>query len=138
MKFFTRFSPNKIKGIFFENPSLTQQQFKDECDINNIVSRANATGVIPQGSRQPLFGDFSEIPTSYLGVQEYLKNAQENFLSLPSDLRLQFDNNPASLLDFLSHDENREKAIELGLVAAPEVHSQETVVAETSNESEKN
>ena len=138
MKFFTRFSPNNVKGIFFKNPSLTQQHFRDECDINNIVARANVTGVMPQGTRQPLFGDFSEIPTSYLGVQEYLKNAQENFLSLPSDLRKEFDNNPAALLDFLSHDENREKAIELGLVAAPEVHSQETVVAETGNESEKN
>ena len=47
-------------------PSMTQQQFKDEADINYIVSMYDSTGVMPtfhgdgQPSR-PMFGDFQQI-----------------------------------------------------------------------------
>ena len=43
-----------------EEETLTQQHFKDECDINAILERFNVTGQLPTNVRQPISGDFIE------------------------------------------------------------------------------
>ncbi len=43
-KFHTRYNPPPSPGIVFEEPTMTQQHFRDECDINKIVERAIRTG----------------------------------------------------------------------------------------------
>ena len=35
--------PQKV-GMRFEQPSMTQQHFKDECDVNRIMQRYEETG----------------------------------------------------------------------------------------------
>ena len=45
----------------FTGVSRTQQSFRDECDINNILRKFNVTGQLPIGSVQPQYGDFSGI-----------------------------------------------------------------------------
>ena len=44
-----------------ELESLTQQSFKDECDINEIVRRFGLTGQLPENFRAPVSGDFTGI-----------------------------------------------------------------------------
>ena len=44
MEFATKFKPHKDKGITFVKPSLCQQHFKDECDINTIIAHFQETG----------------------------------------------------------------------------------------------
>ena len=46
------------------------------------------------------------------------------FDNLPSDVRNRFNNNPAQLLDFVADPENKEEAIELGLLPKPEITKQ--------------
>ena len=50
-----------LAKFVFVRPSRTQQSFRDECDINNILRKFNVTGELPLGSVQPQYGDFSGI-----------------------------------------------------------------------------
>ena len=114
----TIFDTMKVEKMF-TGASRTKTEFADEANINNIVRRANISGVLPQGSRQPLFGDFSEIQT-YEEAQGQITAAQESFLQLPAELRAKFDNNVADLLDFIDNPANEEEAISLGLLPEKE------------------
>lgn len=124
MKFFTRFSPPKKAGIEFNEPSMTEQHFKDECDINTIIAKYRQTGVMPAGNRQPLFGDFAEFPTDLQSSMKMYDEAQYRFLQLPSEIRKEFDNDPSKLLSWLQNPANHDKAVEYGLI----VSGQETNV----------
>ena len=129
MEFYTKFNPPPQVGLEFTEPSMTEQHFKDECDINNIVSTYQATGVLPQGNREPLFGDFADFPSDLMSAQHYFDEAQARFMQLDAQLRKEFDNNPAKLLAFLQDEKNRDKAVELGLIERPPtVQPQETNV----------
>lgn len=141
MEFYTRFNRPPQVGLEFTEPSMTEQHFKDECDINTIVARYQETGVLPQGDRQPLFGDFAEFPQDLQSSQAYFDDAQERFMQLPAALRKEFDNDPVKLLAFISDGNNRQRAIQLGLIDSPApaespVHSQETNV-ETKPENQQ-
>lgn len=119
MKFATRYFPPPEVDLEFKKPSLTQQHFKDECDINRIVATYQETGVMPQGERQPLFGDFAGIPTSFQESQNLFKEAQDKFYSLPSDLRKMLDNSPQKLLEFMSNPANTDACVKFGLFNKP-------------------
>lgn len=119
MDFFTRYSPPPEVELEFEKPSLTQQHFKQECDINNIVATYQETGIMPQGTREPLFGDFAGIPSSFMESQALFKEAQDKFYSLPSDLRKMLDNSPQKLLEFMSNPANTEACVQYGLFNKP-------------------
>lgn len=119
MEFATRYNPAQSFGIVFSKPSLTQQHFKDECDINHIVATYQETGIMPQGTREPLFGDFAGIPTSFQESQNLFKEAQDKFYSLPSDLRKMLDNSPQKLLEFMSNPANTEACVKFGLFNKP-------------------
>lgn len=119
MDFATRYNPAESFGIVFSKPSLTQQHFKDECDINHIVATYQETGIMPQGNREPLFGDFAGIPTSFQESQNLFKEAQDKFYSLPSDLRKMLDNSPQKLLEFMSNPANSDACVRYGLFNKP-------------------
>lgn len=119
MKFFTKFNPPEKNGLEFTEPSMTEQHFKQECDVNYIVQQYQTTGVLPQGNREPLFGDFAEFPTDLQASMAMYDEAQTRFMELDASLRKEFDNDPAKLLAFLHDEKNRDKAIELGLIERP-------------------
>lgn len=127
MEFYTRYNPPASPEVEFNEPSMTEQHFKDECDINNIVKSFQATGVLPQGNREPLFADFSEFPTDLQSSQQYFDDAAARFMELPATLRREFDNDPVKLLAFLQDENNRDRAIQLGLVNAPVQSTQANV-----------
>lgn len=130
LPFFTRYQVPPSPAIEFTEPSMTEQHFKDECDINNIVARYEATGVMPSGTTQPLFGDFAEFPTDLLSSQKFFDDAEERFMQLPAAVRKEFNNSPLELLQALQTEGNRQRFIDLGLIERP-VQPQETVVANT-------
>lgn len=109
-------------GYKNDEPSMTQQQFKDEADINNIMARYQKTGVLvdplTQTTRKPMFDDFSELG-DFRDHQQAVIDAQEMFMQLPSRLRARFQNDPAELLQWLSNPANKEEAMELGLMTKP-------------------
>ena len=60
---------------------LTQQHFKDECDVNLIVSRFNKTGQMPITNRKMHFGDFSG-PLDYSTAMQVVLDAHDAFSDL--------------------------------------------------------
>lgn len=116
---FTYFDQPDLPGLACKDASLTRQEFVQGSDLNNIMERyASGLGELPHGVRPPIFGDFYNVP-DYQSALDKVIDAQERFAQLPSAVRKRFDNDPGKLLDFLSSEDNRSEAIELGLIAAP-------------------
>ena len=116
-------------GLSCPEPTLAQQNFKEECDINNIVRNFGLTGELPGQTISPQYGDFTGVLDYHSAVNAVLA-AQDQFMELPAQMRSRFDNDPAKLIDFLQNEENREEAIKLGLVAAPISVETETPIGE--------
>ena len=107
------------KGITFTEPSRTQQQFAEECDINIILDKFNATGVMSHvSSMQPVYADV----TGYGDLAECFRkveNAQAAFDALPSKLRAELDNDPRNLVPYITNPANKERCIEYGIFNKP-------------------
>lgn len=100
--------------------SRTKQSDKDSCDINLIMRRYETTGAIDHiNPRAPNWGEFHSVPDFHT-AQNTILEAEEAFARLPASVRDRFGNDPAQMLAFLADDANREEAIELGLVRAPD------------------
>lgn len=114
--------------------SETQQQFKDDCDVNKILKAYNVTSMnqLPPPSKG-VFGDFSEIP-SYQEMLHTVQASQEAFASLPSQMRLRFNNDPQELLSFLQDPRNTHEAVSLGLME----YKQQTQNSEEEKNQNKN
>ena len=102
-------------GVACEEPSLAQQHFKDECDINNILRQFNITGLLPENTLSPRYGDFSGI-VDYHSALNAVIAAENEFEALPAQLRARFQNDPEQLINFIEDESNREEAINLGLI----------------------
>lgn len=114
-------SYRESQGQVFHWPSMAQQNFKEECDINNIIARYEQTGVLTdplQPGRNFEFGDYSAVQ-DYQDSLNFVIEARQMFDSLPSNLRERFNYDPARLLQFLSDDSNRDEAVRLGLIDPP-------------------
>lgn len=115
--FKTRFNPHAPRKYATkqEGESLTQQQFKAECDVNNILAKYRRTGMLTHIQKhQGNFGDFSSIEDYQTSLGK-LMQAQQSFESLPSELRAKFENDPAKLISYLSDEKNNAEAVKLGL-----------------------
>jgi phage internal scaffolding protein len=121
-------------GLDCQDPSLAQQHMKDECDINVIVERFGVTGQIPVTPLEPSYGDFSGV-SDYHTALNAIRASDEAFMALPAKIRARFDHDPNALLNFLQNEDNRDEAIEIGLidgqpVVAPIVSSETPKAAE--------
>ena len=109
-------------GLHCEDASLAQQHFKEECDINTILQKFNITGLLPEQTISPRYGDFTGIGDYHTAMNRVIA-VQEEFEALPAQIRARFENDPQQLIEFLDNSENRPEAEKLGLVekAAAEV-----------------
>ena len=99
-------------------PTLAQQHFKDECDINYILKTFGVEG-LAVNPLQPRYGDFTDV-VDYHSALNAVIAAEDEFMALPANIRTRFDNDPAKLIDFLENDANRTEAENLGLVVKSE------------------
>lgn len=127
-----RYDVRPSPGVDCSNdPGLTKQSFKDECDINQIVKRYETTGQLPDMIKtNPQYGDFSQVGT-YMDSLEIVSKAHEQFEALNAHIRARFDNDPAKFLDFASDPKNLKEMVSLGLAVARE-DSSTASTAETS------
>jgi len=96
-------------------PSMTKQSFKDECDINQILKRFQATGTFDfTNAHQADYADVVGI--DFESCQAQILKAQNLFNELPSSVRDRFSNSPHSFLSFMGDPNNRDEAIRLGLL----------------------
>lgn len=108
-------------GELFTPPSMTKQEFKRECDINNIVKQFQATGMVQHVNARAKEGAYIDLPSDldFQNSVEVVRQAQASFMSLPSKIRDRFGNDPAQFLNFMSNPANLEEAQQLGLVEKP-------------------
>lgn len=114
---------------FCEGESMTRPSFQEECDINNIIKKFNQTGQVHHlAEGLPFYGDVTEIKDLRTAL-EVARQAEENFMQMPSSLREKFNNDPGLLIDFLNDGRNYKEALELGLIerTEPEVQPQPPV-----------
>lgn len=94
--------------------NITQQQFKDDCDINKIMARFVKTGVLDHLRKEPGVYDFASADT-FRDSMEIVATANSMFEALPSKIRNFFENDPANFLSFTSDPTNLPKMQEMGL-----------------------
>lgn len=98
-------------------PSMTQQQFKDEADINTIMRKYGADPVAFNALTRKggVYADFSNLK-DYQGMLQEVADAQDAFAALPAQIRARFGNDPGSLISFLGDPDNHAEGVELGLL----------------------
>lgn len=109
---------SKKTGLECKDETLTQQHFKDEVDINRMVSTYHKTGLINQRTAKP-FADLDFVGvTDYQTALNQVLAGQEAFASLDSKLRERFDNDPAQFLDWFAQADHKQLD-EAGLAEYP-------------------
>lgn len=120
MEIRSRYNAGVREGWKSSVPSMTQQQFKDEADINYIVSMYDSSGVMPTfhgdgQPAQPVFGDFASLPDNAQEMYNRLIEAKNNFDNLPLEVRKRFNYDPAAFLEFVDNPENLDELVAMGL-----------------------
>lgn len=118
---FSRYNPPPSAGIEFTEPTRAQQHFKQETDINQIVSRAIATKntAIFTPTQRATYYDC----TAYEDYQQALDrigDVEDDFYSLPSSVRKEFGEDVDRYVAFMTNPDNIGKAVELGLLEGGE------------------
>lgn len=110
------------KAIVFTENSLTDQNFKEETDVNMILAKYKVTrnlavlglGADGQPLGNPKYGDdYADIGT-YQECLEVVTQAEEQFMQLPGSIRKEFGNTPEGMLKWLQDPANYERGVELG------------------------
>lgn len=70
-----------------DTPTLTDQAAADGTDINVIVGQFLGQPGAPGTTKQPMFEDFSELPTDLRGFFEVGMSMQRHVESLPPELQ---------------------------------------------------
>lgn len=120
MEIRSRYNAGVREGWKSSVPSMTQQQFKDEADINYIVSMYDSSGVMPTfhgdgQPAQPVFGDFASLPDNAQEMYNRMIEAKNNFDNLPLEVRKRFNYDPVAFLEFADNPENLDELVAMGL-----------------------
>lgn len=93
-------------------PSMTQQEFADEADINNIMKKFSYSQLpdIPT-----VISEFSQV-RDFHEMANVVASARSAFERLPGAIRQRFNQDPVELAKFVEDEKNYEEALKLGLV----------------------
>ncbi|QIR82310.1 internal scaffolding protein [Chicken microvirus mg6_154] len=116
MKFYTGFDRPPRAGYACTGGSMTAQEFKQDCDINHIVKRAQRTGTIPIVPREVMYGEEDETAGDLRAKMDMINDIKAHFDSLPSDIRLHFNNDALAFNAWVINPDNYNEAVKLGLV----------------------
>lgn len=118
-----------------QSPVMTDQSFKDQCDVNLILKKYKTTGVITHLNRaKGTYLDLTNAPDYQTSLDTVIK-AQDAFMTLPAEIRERFGNDPSRLITFLSDPKNNEEGIKLGLL---EKHETQNTHEKTNEPNEQN
>lgn len=99
----------------FQGQGRTHQEFRDECDINQIMATWRRTGQTPHLQRgQPWYGDFENADDFQTAVNR-VRQAQDQFMALPSYVRDYCNNDPATFIELLADPQACEEMEAIGL-----------------------
>ena len=118
---YTRYKVPKSPVADSSKPSLTQQEFKESCDINNILAKfsvqAQALGVEPSQlmpQDQGTYGDFSNLD-DFQTAQNKIAFLNDQFSNLPSDVRRKFGDDLNTFISAISDPSRIDELGELGV-----------------------
>ncbi|AXH74058.1 MAG: internal scaffolding protein [Microviridae sp.] len=114
---YTGLLANPITGELKRPVHRVKQEFREECDINNIIKQYKLTGQIQHINAQAKNGSYEDLPDP-IDYQESLNavaQASSSFATLPSHVRERFSNNPGAFLSFMNDPKNRDEMVKLGL-----------------------
>lgn len=125
LPYFTpRNRPPRSALDFSNEKSRTHQNFKNECDVNVIVDRAQKAGFYPPPPSNLVFADVSNAVDYQTALNSVLR-INDHFAALPSAVRKRFQNDPAGFLAFCSDPANRAEMQSLGLLSSQLSEAQE-------------
>ncbi|WNK14605.1 MAG: internal scaffolding protein [Microvirus sp.] len=104
-------------GLVCKDPSKTVQSEAIDADINTIVKRFGITGHLPQNLKIPSYGDYDQV-NDYQSALDAITDAEEQFMSIPADIRSRFGNDAGTFLHFAADPDNYDALAELGLAKA--------------------
>lgn len=100
------------------DPALrrTKSEFKEECDVNNIIAKYRSSGVLPESSRAAAmrYGDFSQTPT-FQEMHNKVIDARLMFAGLPAAVRDKYGNDPGLFLADTQTEEGQRLLVKHGL-----------------------
>lgn len=121
-------NPPPQVGQYNDEPSMTQQQFAAECDINQILAKFIKTGFLDNVGLG-FYDDVSEAH-DYQRALHIVADAETKFSELTADIRKYFDNDPRRFMDFVHNPVNKDEAIRIGLIPA----DQQTIITNSPAE----
>lgn len=112
----------RVSYDYSDEKTCTQQQFKDQCDLNSVLENYRKTGTpLPKLTVNDDIADFSKIG-DFQDSMNIVRESIELFEALPAVLRKKMGNDPSNLNDYLLN--NADEAIKFGLMTKKEVASQ--------------
>lgn len=119
-KLYSVANPARIDvGADNDLPSMTRQEFTDECDINRLMAKYESHKFLPNAKTQePMYLDFCDMPDLPTAMRAMM-DAEEAFMSLPARVRREFDNDAMRFVEYASDAGNSEQLVEWGLAAPP-------------------
>lgn len=124
----SRFTPVKVQGLECDPAEgMTQQHFKDECDINYLLKHYNDIPAPP-----PVYADCSQY-TDLQSAIDTVNAAAEDFQNVPADIRARFANNPVEFFNFCNNPANLEELRSLGLATSGNSSLDVTVPTDTKS-----
>lgn len=101
-------------ALYNTEPSMTRQEFAEECDINSLMKRYEGHGtsinhLLASSAQGGSYIDFADLPQDLMGYMQFMQAADAAFMSLPAVVRREFDNNPVAFVEFASDPQNIEQ-----------------------------
>ena len=126
-EFYTPYqNPKRVEPFHTVGESMTQEQFAEESEINNIIRSHDRNGVIEHINKgNAIYGDFSNI-TDFSEALDQIREAQNEFQQIPSEIREKFQNDAGQFFKFASNPDNIQELRDLGLA-----HPEESVAMPT-------
>lgn len=90
------------------------QADKDSTDINVILSRFAEGDATALSRMQCIYGDFTGLPDSYVGMINMIEDGKRAFDELPAAMKQVFDNDFVKMLSFFDNAPNFDKPGEVG------------------------
>lgn len=91
-----------------KDDGLTEQSHAKSCDIHNILTQYEKTGVITHNAKHQ--GQYMDYPNShdFKAMMDTVAEAKSMFESIPATIRKDFANDAGRFLDFMQNEDNRE------------------------------
>lgn len=113
------YKPHDAVDFVPVGPSMTRQEFAEDCDINTIMERYERTGELPVNRGEPIYYDFTTVPGLQDGLH-LMQEAERAFMTLPAKVRRDFDNDAVAFAQFAVDPANLEQMRDWGLAKPAE------------------